>query len=94
MNGCESALKPEGVVVVKKIFEWMSPVSRRRADGFESPEDAQSIAKPSARPWEEMVNAGVCVLECTGVYPGTSRDSMSGRTSHMCTFPVSDQLAT
>ena len=61
VNGWLSALNPLGVVVVRKILECTSPVRRRSADGFASPEDAQSIAKPSARPCELIVKAGVCV---------------------------------
>lgn len=58
-NGCESALNPDGTDVVKYIFEYMSPVKRRNEDGFASPDEAQSIANPSARPCELIVNTGV-----------------------------------
>jgi hypothetical protein len=41
-------LKPEGVDVVKKFFEWISPVKSRNDEGSASPEEAQSIAKSSS----------------------------------------------
>lgn len=75
-------------------MDCMSPVKRRREVGFASPDVAQSIAKPSARPCELIVNAGLWDFDLSAVYPGTSRASMSGRISHMCTLPVSAQLAT
>jgi hypothetical protein len=91
VNGCDKALNPDGVEVVRKILECISPVNNRRD---EDPEEAQSIAKPSARPCELIVNVGVFVRDFSKVNPGTSSDSISGRMSQMCTLPVSAHVAT
>jgi hypothetical protein len=58
-KGVERVLNPEVVDVVKYIFEWMSPVNSRNDEGFVSPEDAQSMANPSACPCEPMLKTGV-----------------------------------
>jgi hypothetical protein len=60
VNGCDKALNPDGVEVVRYILESISPVNNRRD---EDPEEAQSIAKPSARPCELMVNVGAFVRD-------------------------------